>query len=258
MGLKAYSGQGTIYMRPVTAAGVKTDDFRQVGTAYPLSLQVTNEQIKVFGRTVENANQVIAAKNRTTEIGGTLVLKEWNAANLAWALSGGYASQAAAGGSVSSGSPDVVTVPAPGEWAELTHRDVSDVVVKSPDNATTYVEGTAYTVDYKLGLINAVAGGALAAGTVSCNISYTYAAKTGYTVSIGSSSQIRVEILAHLYDEYSQEHWVLELDSVVLGSNSEINFISEPESEGEDLSFVLTPETLSGQSSCGRVNGISL
>jgi len=84
------------------------------------------------------------------------------------------------------------------------------------------------------------------------------AAKVGYTVSIGSSSQIRVEILAHLYDEYSQEHWVLELDSVVLGSNSEINFISEPESEGEDLQFVLTPETLSGQSSCGRINGITL
>lgn len=258
MGLKAYSGQGTIYMRPVTAAGVKTDDFRRVGTAYPLSIQVQNEQIKRLGRTVESANQVIAAKNRLTELSGSLVLKEWNAANLAWALSGGYTSQAAAGGSVAAGSPDVVTVPIPGEWAELAHRDVSEVVVKSSDNATTYVEGTAYEVDYKLGLITAVAGGALAAGTVSCNISYTYAAKTGYSVSIGSASQIRVEILAHLYDEYSQEHWVMELDSVVIGSNSEINFISEPESEGEDLAFVLTPETLSGQSSCGRINGISL
>lgn len=255
MGLKSYSGQGTIYMRPVTAAGVKTDDFRKVGTAYPLSVQVQNEQIKRFGRTVENANQVIAAKNRVTEIGGTLVLKEWNAANLAWALSGGYASQVASGGTV---TDEAITIPAPGEYIEVAHRDISSITVTSSPAGTTYVDGTDYTYDAKLGLFTSVVGGALAAGTVATLIDYTYAAKTGYSVSIGSASQIRVEILAHLYDEYSQEHWVLELDSVVIGSNSEINFISEPESEGEDLAFVLTPETLSGQSSCGRVNGISL
>lgn len=258
MGKKAYSGTGTIFMRPVTAAGVKTADFRKVGTAYPLGIQVTNEQVKVMGREVANAGQVIAAKNKLTEIGGSLTLREWDAHNLAWALSGGYTSQVAAGGSVASGTPEVVTVPAPGYWAELAHRDVSSVVVKSSDNGTTYAEGTAYEVDYKLGLITAVTGGALAAGTVSCNISYTYAAKTGYTVSIGSSTQIRVEVLANLYNEYQDEYWTLELDSVVMGASQEINFISEPDSEGETLQFALTPETLSGGSSPGRINGISL
>jgi len=255
MGLKAYSGQGTIYMRPVTAAGVKTDDFRQIGTAYPLSIKVTNDQVKKLGRTVENANQVIAAKNKLTELAGTLTLHEWNAANLAWALSGGYASQVASGSTV---TDEAITIPIPGEWIEVAHRDISSVVVTSSPAGTTYTVDVDYKFDAKLGLFTTITGGALAAGTVATLIDYAYAAKTGYTVAIGSSSQIRVEILAHLYDEYSQEHWVLELDSVVLGSNSEINFISEPESEGETLEFVLTPETLSGASSCGRVNGISL
>jgi len=255
MGLKAYSGQGTIYMRPVTAAGVKTDDFRQIGTAYPLSLKVTNDQVKKLGRTVENANQVIAAKNKLTELAGTLTLHEWNAANLAWALSGGYASQVASGAGV---TDEAITIPIPGEWIPVAHRDISAVTVTSSPAGTTYTVDVDYKFDAKLGLFTTIAGGALAAGTVATLIDYTYAAKTGYTVAIGSSSQIRVGILAHLYDEYSQEHWVLELDSVVLGSNSEINFVSEPESEGETLEFVLTPETLSGASSCGRVNGISL
>jgi len=257
MGLKAYSGQGTIYMRPVTAAGVATGNFRPVGTAYPLSIQVQNDQVKVYGRTVEAANQVIAAKNKVSELGGSLTIKEWNAANLAWALSGGYASQVASGASI---TDEAFTFPVPGEWKPLTtdRRDLSAVVVTSSPAGTTYALNTDYLYDAKLGLFTSVVGGALAAGTVETLIDYAYAAKVGYTVSIGSSSQIRVEILAHLYDEYSQEHWVLELDSVVLGSNSEINFISEPESEGEDLQFVLTPETLSGQSSCGRINGITL
>lgn len=255
MGLKSYSGQGTIYMRPVNAAGVATGNFRQVGTAYPLSLQVQNEQVKKYGRTVENANQIIAAKNKISEIGGTLTLHEWNAANLAWALSGGYTSQVASGASV---TDEAKTMPIPGEYIEVARRDISAVTVTSSPAGTTYTVDVDYKFDAKLGLFTSVTGGALAAGTVAVLIDYTYAAKTGYTVSIGSSSQVRVELLAHLYDEYSQEHWNIELDSVVLGANSEINFISEMDSEGELLQFVLTPETLSGASSCGRVNGISL
>lgn len=255
MGLKAYSGTGTIYMRPVTAAGVKTADFRRVGTAYPMSIQVTNEQVKVLGREVENAGQVIAAKNKLTEIGGSLNLHEWNAANLAWALSGGYTSQVAAGDTV---SDEAITMPVPGAWLDLAHRDISSVTVTSSPAGTTYTVDVDYKIDAKLGLITSVTGGALAAGTVAVLVDYTYAAKTGYTVAIGSSTQIRVEILAHLYNEYQDEHWVLELDSVVMGANQEINFISEPDSEGETLQFLLTPETLSGASSCGRVNGISL
>lgn len=242
-------------MRPVTAAGVKTADFRKVGTAYPMSVQVTNEQVKRQGREVENAGQIIAAKNKLTEIGGSLTLHEWDAANLAWALSGGYTSQVASGASI---TDEAVTVPAPGYYAELAHRDVSSVVVTSSPSGTTYSATTDYEVDAKLGLITSRAGGALAAGTVATLIDYAYAAKTGYTVSIGSSTQIRVEILAHLYNEYQDEHWVLELDSVVMGASQEINFISEPDSEGESLQFAMTPETISGQSSPGRVNGISL
>lgn len=255
MGRKAYSGTGTIFMRPVTAAGVKTADFRKVGTAYPMGVQVTNEQVVVIGREVENAGQNIAAKNKLTAIGGSLTLHEWDAANLAWALSGGYTSQAAGGAAI---TDEAVTIPAPGYYAELAHRDISAVTVTSSPAGTTYTVDVDYVFDAKLGLITSVAGGALAAGTVACLVDYTYAAKTGYTVTIGSSTQIRVEILAHLYNEYQDEHWTLELDSVVMGASQEINFISEPDSEGETLQFSLTPETLSGQSSPGRVNGISL
>jgi hypothetical protein len=255
MGLKAYSGTGTLYMRPVTAAGSKTGDYRQVGTAHPFGIQIKNDQTKVVGRTVENYGQVIAAKNKLTEISGNLTLKEWNAANLAWALSGSYVSQVAIGGTATA---EAVTGPANvGDWITLAHRDVSAVVVKNSGATVTYALNTDYVIDAKLGLITTVAGSTITASQ-SLKVDYTYAAKTGYTVNIGSSTQIRVQILAHLYNEYQDEHWTLELDSAILGASQAINFISEDNKDGEDLQFSLTPETLQGQSSPGRINGISM
>lgn len=255
MGLKAYSGTGTIYLAPITAAGVKTAGYRRVGTAYPMSVQVSTEQIKVKSREVESAGTVVAAKNEVTDYAGSLTLHEWNAANLAWALAGTATDQTASGGTVSS-AESVTALPA-GEYAELAHRNVSSVVVKDVTDATTYVAGTDYTLDARLGLITIIDGGSITATDV-LHVTYSYAAKTGYQVAIGTQAQIRVAILAHLYNEYSGEHYEMELDSVVLAANQEINFISEQGSEGEKLQFTLTPEKLDGATSPGRVNGVAM
>lgn len=253
MSYKVFSGTGTVYVAPVNSSGVKTDNYKQVGDAYPLSIQVATKKTEVKSRMVERAGQVIASKVEIDTISGTLTLREWNADNLAWALSGAAAQQSVSASSV---TDEEVTMPVPGEYAELAYRDVSSVVVTSSPAGTTYEEGTDYEYDAKLGLITSVAGGALAAGTVDTLIDYSYAAKADYQVKVGSSVQIRVAILAHIYDEYRDDHYELEIDSAVLSSNSEINFISEEGSEGELLEFDMTLETLSGQDSPARVNGV--
>lgn len=261
MSYKAYAGAGTVYMAPVDADGVKTGPFRQVGDAYPLSLQVQTEQIKKKSRMVERAGQTIAARTKIGDDGysGSLTLHEWNAANLAWALSGGYSALTAVGATV---ADEAMVMPAPGGFAQLggstPRRNVSAVTVTSSPAGTTYIDGTDYEYDAILGLITSLAGGALAAGTVDVLVDYTYAAQSGYRVEIGTNVQIRVAILAHLYDEFRQTHYTMELDSVVMAASQEINFISEEDSTGELLQFGLTCETLSGASSPGRIDGIPL
>lgn len=254
MAFKAYSGTGTVYMRPVDSAGAATGNFVPVGDAYPLSCQVTTKQIKKKSRRVETAGQIIAAKNEIDDINGTLTLHEWNAANLAWALSGTKTERTGSGASV---TDEAVTALPAGEYAPLAYRDVSAVVVQDVTDTTTYVEGTDYTLDAKLGLITIIAGGSITATDV-LHVDYTYAAETGYRVAIGTDAQIRVEVLAHLYSEFADKHFVLELDSVILGTNSEINFISEEGSEGELLQFGMTLETLDGATSPGRVDGVPM
>lgn len=253
MSYKVYSGTGTVYLAPVDSSGVKTGNFIQVGDAYPLAVQVATKQTEVKSRMVERAGQVIASKTEIDKINGKLTLREWNAKNLAWALSGSAVSQVASGATVTN---EAMTIAIPGEYKAAAHRGLSAVTVTSSPAGTTYVEGTDYAFDAKLGLFTSIAGGALAAGTVDCLLNYTYAAKTGYRVSVGTSVQIRVAVLAHLYDEYRGEHYELEIDSAVLAASQEINFISEAGSEGEQLQFDMTLETLSGQSSPMRINGV--
>lgn len=261
MSYKAYAGAGTVYMAPVNELGVKTGPFRQVGDAYPLSVQVQTDQIKKKSRMVERAGQVIASRTKIGDEGitGNLSLHEWNAANLAWALSGTATELTTVGATVTA---EAVTAPKPGEFIQLggstPRRALSAITVTSSPAGTTYVSGTDYTVDATLGLLTTVAGGALAAGTVEVLVTYTYAAKTGYRVDIGSQVQLRVAILAHLYDEFRQAHYTMELDSVILSASQEINFISEEDSTGELIQFAMTLETLSGQSSPGRVDGIPM
>jgi hypothetical protein len=259
MSYKAYSGTGTLYLAPVNSSGVKTGNFRQVGDAYPLSVQVSTKKTEVKSRMVERAGQIIASKIEIDTIKGSLTLREWNAANLAWALSGTATALTAAQATV---SDEAITMPVPGEYKQLggstPARNVSAVMVTSSPSGTTYVAGTDYVVDAVTGLITSVAGGALAAGTVATLVDYTKAAQADYRVTIGDQVQIRCALLAHLYDEYRGEHYTMELDSVVMSASQEINFVSEEGSEGEQIQFELTLETLSGASSPGRVDGVPM
>jgi len=259
MSYKAYSGTGTLYIAPVDSSGVKTDGFRQVGDAYPLSVQVATKKTEVKSRMVERAGQVIASKIEIDTIKGSLTLREWNAANLAWALSGTATAMTAVAADI---VDEAITAPPPGEFVQLggttPRRNISAVVVTSSPSGTTYVNDLDYAYDATLGLFTTIAGRPLAAGTVPVLIDYHYAAETDYKVTIGDQVQIRCAILAHLYDEFRGDHYTMELDSVVMSASQEINFISEEGSEGEQIQFELVLETLSGASSPGRINGVPM
>lgn len=252
MSYKVYSGTGTVYMAPVDASGNRTGNYIQVGDAYPLSVQVATKQTEVKSRMVERAGQIIASKVEIDKISGKLTLREWNAANLAWAVSGSATLLSVVGGTV---TDEVFVAPTAGEYKPLAKRGLTAVSVKHTSGSPTYVAGTDYTLDSKLGLLTILAGGAIIAAQ-SLKVSYTYAARANYQVNVGSSVQIRVAIFAHLYDEYRGVDYELEIDSAVMSASKEINFISEAGSEGEALEFDMTLETLSGQSSPMRINGV--
>jgi hypothetical protein len=255
MGLTGFAGKGTIYMAPVDAAGVKTGNFRKVGNAFPFSVQANTSQKKQISRMHDTAGQVLHVKNALEDVVGTLVLKQWNARNLAYALSGAAVQMTGAGSTIVA---ENVTALEAEEFAELAKPNVSAVIVKDVTDTTTYVLNTDYVLDTELGLLSIVAGGAITKDDV-LHVGYTYAAESGYQVDIATNTLIRVAIKGNIQNEYDASgKWQVELYSAVLASNAEISFISDADSEGEEIPFTLTLETPSGKTTPGVVNGVPM
>ena len=254
MSKSPYSGIGCIYAAPVDANGVKTAGYRKIGNAYPLSVQVQTEQKKQISRLCDTAGQTLGTKTQITDTVGSMSLHEWDAANLAWAVSGSSAEMTTAGATVT--DEDVTALPA-GEYVEFEFRDVSAVLIQDVTDAITYVEGTDYILNADLGMITIIEAGGIAAADV-LHVDYTYASESGYQVSIGTNTMIRVAILANLTNEFSGDKFAVELYSVVLASSAELNFISAPDTEFESLEFTLSLETPTGQTCPGTIDGIPM
>lgn len=237
---------GTVYAGLLDADKNLIGGYRRVGNVYPFSLQVATEQKKQVSRMRESAGQTKDSKTSISDTSGSMTIRDWDAKNLAWALSGEEAQLVGAGGTV---TDETITLVAD-EWVQAANRGISSVVI------TGGVLGTDFEVNGPLGLIKLIEGGALTAGANT--VSYSYAAESGYKVEIGTKAQIRVAILVDGEDEFTGEAMNAEFDSVVLAANSEIGIISAPDTDYEELAFTLTFETKTGKSSPGRINGISL
>lgn len=243
---KAMSIVGTVFMGLLDSDKNLAGGLRKVGNCYPFSLQVTTESKTQTSRMRETAGQTLHSKVSLAGTAGSLTLREWDAMNLAWALSGEATEMTETSGTVTGESVTLVS----DEWVELAYRDVSSVVISGS------VENTDFEVHAALGMIKMLSTGNLSAGATS--VDYAYAAESGYKVEIGTKTQIRVRCLIDGVNEYDDEPFVGEFDSMVLASSAEINLISAPDTEYEELPFTATFETLTGKTSPGRINGMAL
>lgn len=89
---------------------------------------------------------------------------------------------------------DVQVVTKAGAWAEIGHMNImtAGLVVTNVAQSTTYVLGTDYEINYRLGMIKALPGGAIpVGGTVS--IDGSYGAVSGTQIAGGTNAQIRAK-----------------------------------------------------------------
>lgn len=132
---------------------------------------------------------------------------------------------------------------------------VVDGTVTWQDMGLIIAAATDYRMNTTLGLIEALATGNIEDGEV-LTCAYSYAAETGNQINIGDEELIRVAMLIDGENKVDGSPMQGEFDSVVLGTASEINLISDPTADYDEFPFNLTFETLAGQSSPGRLKGV--
>lgn len=126
-----------------------------------------------------------------------------------------------------------------GAWVPLGHLNIATagLVVRNEAGTTTYVLGTDYTVNYRLGLIKAIEGGAITANQ-NLEVSGTYAAVSGTEIAGGTQAQIRSKFLFDGKNQVDGLPVIVEVHEAVIAADSAFDFLAD------DFSAVSMPGKL--------------
>jgi hypothetical protein len=154
-----------------------------------------------------------------------IALDEMNKDNLAMALLGSVATFSETEGAVVGES---VTVGALGNWVNVSASSLTSdaVTVKDETDTTTYVEGTDYEVNKRLGMIRPLAGGGISQGDVIL-VSYTGADVTGSVISGAVQPQIEAEIMLDGRNLADGTPMQVMVDRAVMAPTSPVDFLSD-------------------------------
>lgn len=112
-------------------------------------------------------------------------------------------------------------------WVDLGHLNVAaaGLAVKNSAGSTTYVLGTDYEINYRLGMIKALSGGAIA-NNASLKVSGTYAAVSGTQIAGGTEAQIRARFLFDGKNQVDGLPVIVEVHEAVIAADSAFDFLA--------------------------------
>lgn len=230
---------GDVYVDRLTDGGASTG-LRKIGNATVLSLQESTETVQRISRQRASYGQALDTVQVKQPTQLALTLDEIDRENLAFALLGEAATETIVGASVTS---EAVTAKLD-RWVPLAHRDVSLVVVQDETDTTTYVAGTDYELNARLGWIRPLPGGDIT-DDEELHVDYDYASASIATVAGATKPTIRAKIILDGKNLANGEQIIVTIDETTLTPNSAVDFLS-----GEFVSLEMsgTPKTIDGQS----------
>jgi hypothetical protein len=151
---------------------------------------------------------------------------------LVLAFLGTEAAETQSAGTVSSGSPESVTIPANASvdsWYPLAHFKTTSVVIKDVTNATTYVEGEDYQVNAELGWIKLLPGGDVVPGgsPITLHASYTYAVSSGVKIKGSTNAQVRAAFYFDGINQVDQLPVTVNVWEAILTSSGAFDFLAD-------------------------------
>jgi len=143
-----------------------------------------------------------------------------------------------------------------GRWVDLAGRNINagSVVVTDSGGSTTYTEGTDYEINYRLGMLRALSGGAITDGQ-SILVDYSTSAVSGERIQTITRSQIKARIVVdgvNMADGNRQVH--AEIYRATLAPDQPMDLLAE---QHATVSFTGTMETPVGMSSPAVIDVLS-
>lgn len=218
----SFLGSGDVYIDVLTDAGVSRG-FQIKGNATSFEIKTDSERKEQTGRGLNNFGQVIASVviPKPTTIG--IKLDQVDAELLALACSGEVQPINQAAGSAT----DQVVLAKKGRWVDLGKINLTDtgLVVTNSGATTTYVKGTDFEINYRLGMICALDGGAITDGQ-ELKVDYSWAATTGKRIRGGTRSSIRASIKLDGKNYVDGRNVIVTVPLTRLNSNQGVDFLN--------------------------------
>lgn len=168
------------------------NSWKEMGESSKFAIKANSELKEKESRGRGTRGQIIAsvALLKSPEI--EIVLDEVNSDNIRLAFMGTLAAINQGSGTIT----DQVITAKLGHWVPLGVGNfaAAGFTVKSNDGVTTYVLGTDYEVNYRLGLVRPLATGAIA-DAASLKVTGTYNAVSGSVVKGATKAQLRARLL---------------------------------------------------------------
>jgi hypothetical protein len=171
----------------------------------------------------DNYGQVLASVTIPKPMTATIKFNQMDQALFAAAFFGTNSALTQATGTVAV-AENLTTIP--DRFVEIGKYMVSTVVVKDPTEVTTYVEGTDYTVNARLGMIRALSAGDIPDGEI-VKITYAHAAVNGTQMAAMTKSNVRIRIKLDGKNFADGRDFISEIYQMRLSPTSNFSLIGE-------------------------------
>lgn len=222
MSARGFLGAGDLYARvynPVTAA---YDQWAGPFEASKFEIKPNSDLKEMVSRGRATYGQVIESVPLPKPADLSVTFAEVNKESIAMALFGTKSALNQGSGSVT----DEVITASLGKWVQLSKQNIATAgfVVTNSGATVTYVKDTDYEVNYRLGLIRAITGGAIA-DAASLKVDFTYNAISGTNIAGGTQTQVRAQFRLDGINFADQLPVIVDAWEAVLTPDSAFDFL---------------------------------
>jgi hypothetical protein len=192
MAARGFLGAGDLYIARYNSVTASFDAYKGPYEATKFEIKPNVELKELASRGRSTYGQVIESVPLAQPSDFTVELPEVNTESLTIALLGSTSAIAQGSGTVT----DEVVVAKLDKWVPLSKQNINTAafVVTNSGATTTYVLGTDYEVNYRLGMIRALSSGGIAADE-SLKVDFGHAAMSGTKISGATNTQVRARFL---------------------------------------------------------------
>lgn len=218
---QGFIGAGDLYAALIDAAG-NIGAYIDFGNVTKLGIQPASEIKEQKSKKRDSYGQVLetVALQDTAQL--SAILETVNRNGLRYAFMGEDAAYSQASGTVT----NEATIAKLDGWVKLAGEEISSLVLTNVGATVTYVLGTDYDVNNRLGMYKAKTGGAITADQPLL-ADYSRAAFTGAAIRGNVKPQIRARLLLDGKNLVDDSIGILDIWEVVLSTSSEFDWFSD-------------------------------